>query len=67
MKKITRISLEEIFLPYKWMEHLVAENKIGGVLLVFLEGKNKNELREKTKEIKKFCKQLKNLFSIKEK
>ena len=53
-----RIKLEVKHIPYKWQERLVAEKKLGGVMLVFLEGKIKKEINDKQKKIKNFCKQL---------
>ncbi len=60
MKQIrNQIFIENKNIPYKWGENLVAEGKIGGVMLVFLEGKNKKEINEKVKAIKKFSKEFK--------
>ena len=41
------------------MENLVSNGKIGGVMLVFIEGFTETEIRYKTGEIKKFCQTLK--------
>lgn len=38
------------------MENLVSNGKIGGVMLVFIEGFTETEIRYKTDEIKKFIK-----------
>jgi len=54
------IELKQEHIPPNWMERLVKEKKIGKVLLVFLEGKNEKELKEKSKKITNFCKELKN-------
>jgi len=53
-----RIKLEAKYVPYKWQENLVREQKLGGVMLIFLEGKTKKEIEAKEKEIKSFCKEL---------
>ena len=53
-----RIKLEAKYVPYKWQEKLVREQKLGGVMLIFLEGKTKKEIKAKEKEIKSFCKEL---------
>lgn len=39
-------------------EKLVADQKTGGVFLVFLSGKNNTEIKDKVKCIKEFCKTL---------
>ena len=53
-----RIKLEAKYVPYKWQEKLVREQKLGGVMFIFLEGKTKKEIKAKEKEIKSFCKEL---------
>jgi len=57
--RLPKIALEARNIPFRWMDTLVANRKIGGVLLVFLEGKNNSEIKRKVKAIKKFCKELK--------
>lgn len=52
----SKIVLRDIDIPYHWQERLVAEGKIGGVFLVFLEGYTKKELQIKSKQVKDFCK-----------
>lgn len=56
---INKIPLSTKHLPYKWIEGLVSNGKIGGVMLVFIEGFTETEIKYKTDEIKKFCKTLK--------
>lgn len=56
---VNKIALEEKNLPYKWMEHLVSNGKIGGCMLVFIEGFSESEINRKTKQIKDFCKSIK--------
>lgn len=51
-----KIGLYQEHIPYKWEEGLMSEQKIGGVMLVFLSGKNKTEINNKVKAIKNFCK-----------
>lgn len=41
------------------MENLVSNGKIGGVMLVYIEGFTQKEIEYKTKEIKQFCETLK--------
>lgn len=53
------IGLYPKHIPTGWMEDLVANQKIGGVMLVFVEGKDKEEIEYKTKQIEEFCKTLK--------
>ena len=56
---INKIALEEKNIPYKWMEHLVSNGKIGGCMLVFLEGFSEAQINYKVKRIKDLCKILK--------
>lgn len=55
-RNIPRIALREQHLPYKWQERLIANQKIGGVFLVFLSGKDMEEINTKVKYLKEFCK-----------
>jgi len=56
VKKVTpKIKLPKKHLPYKWQETLVENQLIGGVLLVFVSGKDDKEIEEKTERIKAFC------------
>jgi hypothetical protein len=55
-----RIKLDNKDVPYHWKERLISEGKIGGVFLVFLEGKNSQEIKNKAKKLKVFCGGLKN-------
>lgn len=57
MSKI--IHVEEANIPNGWFQKLVAEQKVGGLLLVYLSGKDNNELETKKKLIVDFCKTLK--------
>ena len=54
--RLPRIQLDERHLPYRWQENLVKNQNIGGVLLVFLSGKSKTEIRIKVKAIRDLCK-----------
>lgn len=54
IKGLPRIQLDEKHLPYKWQEHLIEKQEIGGVFLLFLSGKNKKEIKDKVKAIKRF-------------
>lgn len=56
---INKIALDKDQIPNKWMENLVSNGKIGGVLLVFIEGFSEAEIKAKTKDIKDFCKTIK--------
>lgn len=56
---INKIQIDQKNIPYKWMENLVSNGKIGGVLLVYVEGFTQTEIDTKTKAIKEFCKTLK--------
>lgn len=56
---INKIPLDKKHLPYKWMENLISNGKIGGVMLVFVEGFSENEINTKVKLIKEFCETLK--------
>lgn len=56
---MTRIPIDSKFIPLRWEENLVKNQKIGGVMLVFLEGKDTKEIDKKVKLTKQFCKQLK--------
>lgn len=56
---INKIQIDNKNIPYKWMEELVSNGKIGGVMLVYVEGFTEKEIEYKTKEIKQFCKTLK--------
>ena len=56
---INKIALDKDQIPNKWMENLVSNGKIGGVLLVFIEGFSETEIKAKTKDIKDFCKTIK--------
>lgn len=56
---INKIPINNKYLPNKWMENLVSNGKIGGVMLVFIEGFTELEIKEKTKKLNDFCKTLK--------
>lgn len=56
---INKIPLDKKHLPYKWTENLISNGKIGGVMLVFIEGFTETEINNKVKAIKDFCKELK--------
>jgi hypothetical protein len=56
---VNKLSLDKKYLPHKWMENLVSNGKIGGVILVFVEGFTEKEIKHKTKLIQDFCKTVK--------
>lgn len=58
MSNIKTLPLSNELIPYKYIQDLIANQKIGGVFLVFLEGKTKRELQIKSKKIEQFCKKL---------
>ena len=56
------IRIDKRYLPIEWTKKLVAGQKIGGVYLVFLDGKDQKEINFKVKSLNKFCKELKNKY-----
>lgn len=56
---INKIKLDKKNIPYKWIENLVSNGKIGGVMLVFIEGFSEAEIAAKKEAVKEFCKTLK--------
>lgn len=58
-RKLPRIQLDNKHLPYHWQENLVANQEIGGVFLVFMQGKDAKEIALKVKLLKAFTKTLK--------
>ena len=54
-----KIQIDNKNLPYRWQENLVSNGKIGGVMLVFVEGFTETEIKGKVKQIKDLCKILK--------
>ena len=56
---IKKIELEREHIPPNWMEKLVSNGKIGGVMLVFLEGFSESEIAYKKKVVAEFCKSIK--------
>ena len=57
-----RIKIDDKNIPYKWEENLIKNQLIGGVMLVFLEGKDKKEINKKVKLVKNYCKTIKHLL-----
>jgi len=57
-----KIQLKETDLPLHWQEKLVAEQKVGGVVLVFLEGRNKAKLKKKTRDINKLVREYRKTY-----
>ena len=53
---LPKIQMDRKHFPYNWEQNLVSNQKIGGVFLVFLEGKDTKEIDYKVKLIKDFCK-----------
>lgn len=53
------IELHEQDVPLDWQYDLLKCQKIGGVFLVFMSGKTQKELKDKSKALKDFCKNLK--------
>ena len=53
-----KIGLSPEQIPAGWHDHLVENQLVGGVFLVFLEGRDQKEIAEKTKLLKVFCKSL---------
>lgn len=45
----------QVGIYHPWQETLVENQLIGGVLLVFVSGKDDKEIEEKTERIKAFC------------
>jgi len=57
--RLPRIQLDEKHLPYHWEQKLISNQEIGGVFLVFLSGKTKQEITLKVKLLKNYAKTLK--------
>ena len=53
------IQLYEQDIPQGWQQELIANQKVGGVFLVFISANTKKELKEKGRKIKQFCKSIK--------
>ena len=49
-------------MPFKWQERLLNEGKIGGVMLVFIEGISREQVGKKASEVREFCKKLKEKY-----
>jgi hypothetical protein len=52
------IQIDNKYIPYRWKETLIKNQKIGGVFLVFLSGENRAEIQKKVKLLKQFCKKI---------
>lgn len=57
---VKKIQIDRWNLPYKWMDSLISNGKIGGVMLVYVEGFTETEINTKVRLIKDFCTGLKN-------
>jgi len=53
-----KIGLSSEQIPLGWHDHLVENQLVGGVFLVFLEGRDQKEIIQKTKFLREFCKNL---------
>ena len=53
---MNKIKVDAKYMPVDWDKELMANQRVGGLLLVFLSGKDKTELKDKVKKIRRFCK-----------
>lgn len=53
------IRVNKKHLPKSWQEKLIKDGKLGGVLLVLVEGTSREEVDKKVVKIKEFCTNLK--------
>jgi hypothetical protein len=54
--EMNKIKVDAKYMPVDWDKELMANQRVGGLLLVFLSGKDKTELKDKVKKIRRFCK-----------
>lgn len=57
-KDIPKVAIDPCHMPYKWVEHLVENQKVGGVFYLFVEGDTQDEINQKIEKIKAFCNEL---------
>ena len=53
------IMVNKKHLPKSWQEKLIKDGKLGGILLVLVEGTSREEVDKKVIKIKEFCTNLK--------
>ena len=64
-KNTEKINLEPHQIPPRWSEYLMENQLVGGVLLVFIEGKDVEEVRKKALTIEEFTKSFKKKKDLK--